>query len=326
MSNRSVVLYFSWSRPGETGAPLGVIENRFPSLFESRRLRYPKLQELADPARFDQGIAGFLDHIQKPNFVAFAAQAANQTGRPVLTAERIADDRGCTPLDGTLLKGADTLIVISFDSLRTEQKPAFEEVEAVRRFLDHPDHLMFVCPHHDIGHVADQATEAGRGQQLAEFLHHGDRSIPPQQGFGGFGRALLAGLGIPVENRYGLRPLLESDGTPAPIEVETELDSLRLLSGVPTLNLHSHLPHFERLGDAVHKVDVLARQKIDPTAPPHPFTRGGRKTFDALLQSRPGVFPGRVLMSDATLFSSTAGGVESLQRLWTNIIQRPRLS
>lgn len=326
MSDRNVVLYFSWSRPGETGVPLGIIENRFPTLFESRRMRYPKLRELADPARFDQGIAGFLDHIQKPNFVAFAAQAAQQSGRPVLTAERIADDGGCTRLDGKLLKDADTLIVVSFDSLRTEQKPASEEVEAVRRFLDHPDHLMFVCPHHDIGHVAEPAGETGRAQQLAEFLHHGDHSIPPQQGFGGFARSLLAALGIPVENRYGLRPLLEADGTPAPIEVETELDTLRLLSGVPTLNQHAHLPHFERLGDAVDKVEVLARQRIDPAAPPHPFTRGGRKTFDALLQSRPDVFPGRVLMSDATLFSSTAGGVESLQRLWANIVQRPRLS
>jgi hypothetical protein len=37
MNDRKVVLYCSWSRPGETGAPLGVIDNRFPALFESRR-------------------------------------------------------------------------------------------------------------------------------------------------------------------------------------------------------------------------------------------------------------------------------------------------
>ena len=87
--------------------------------------------------------------------------------------------------------------------------------------------------------------------------------------------------------------------------------------------VHPHLPHFERLGDAIHKVDVLARQKIDPAAPLHLFIRGGCTTFDAVLQSRPGVFLARVLIGDTTLYSSTAGGVESLQRLWANILQRP---
>jgi hypothetical protein len=68
---------------------------------------------------------------------------------------------------------------------------------------------------------------------------------------------------------------------------------------------------------------VLARQKISLTAPPHPFTRDGRTTFDALLQSRPGVFAGDLLVSDATLWSSTAGGVDSLRQLWTNVVERP---
>jgi hypothetical protein len=40
-------------------------------------------------------------------------------------------------------------------------------------------------------------------------------------------------------------------------------------------------------GAAIARLDVLAQQRIDPAAPPHPFTIGGRWTFDALLQSRP---------------------------------------
>jgi len=32
------LLYFAWSRPGETGASLTVIDDRFPSIFELRRL------------------------------------------------------------------------------------------------------------------------------------------------------------------------------------------------------------------------------------------------------------------------------------------------
>jgi hypothetical protein len=87
--------------------------------------------------------------------------------------------------------------------------------------------------------------------------------------------------------------------------------------------VHPHLPHFERLGDAVLKMDVLARQRIDLTAPAHPFIHNGRATFDALLYSGIGVFTGDVLVGDATLWSSTAGGLDSLRRLWTNIVQRP---
>ena len=62
-----------------------------------------------------------------------------------------------------------------------------------------------------------------------------------------------------------------------------------------------HLPHFERRGDAATKMDVLARQFIDLKAPPHPFTAGGQSTFDCLLQSRPELFSGDLLVGDATL-------------------------
>jgi hypothetical protein len=89
--------------------------------------------------------------------------------------------------------------------------------------------------------------------------------------------------------------------------------------GVTTFNLHPHLPHLERLGDSTAKLDVLARQLIDPNAPPHPFTAGGRRDFDAMLQSKPQVFPGRLLICDTTTWSSTVGGIDSLQRFWRNV-------
>jgi hypothetical protein len=69
-------------------------------------------------------------------------------------------------------------------------------------------------------------------------------------------------------------------------------------------------------------MDVLVRQKIDLTAPPHPFTQGGRSSFDALLQSRPNTFAGHLLVCDTTMFSSTAGGIENLRRFWANVIRR----
>ena len=39
-----------------------------------------------------------------------------------------------------------------------------------------------------------------------EYHHHGDALVPRQQRFGQYTRSLMKGLGIPVENRYGLRP------------------------------------------------------------------------------------------------------------------------
>jgi hypothetical protein len=326
MRARQVLLYFGWSRPAETGAPLAIIDDRFPAVFELRRLFYPQFEQLADGEKFDQGIAGFLDHIQKPNFQAFAQQTEALTGHPVIQIERVVDDGVVTPLDGGLA-GVDTIVVISFDSFRTDQAATMAEVEALRQFLNDPDNLLCICPHHDIGEATGSVGQERMERQLAEYRHHGDHAIPPRQRFGGFARTLLAGLGVPVENRFGLRPAATPDGAPAPVDIDRALDELSLLRGVDAFNLHPHLPQLERVGPATDRMDVLARQKIDLMAPPHPFTQTGRSTFDALLQSRPDAFAGKLLVCDTTMFSSTAGGIENLRRFWTNLIQRPeRLS
>jgi hypothetical protein len=149
-------------------------------------------------------------------------------------------------------------------------------------------------------------------------------AFPPRQGFGGFARTLLAGLGVPVDNRFGLRPASTPDGTPAPVEIDRTLDELGLLRNVDAFHLHQHLPQLERIGPTTERMDVLARQRIDPTAPPHPFTQGGRSSFDALLQSRPDAFVGKLLVCDTTMISSNAGGIENLRHFWANVIQRPQ--
>lgn len=323
MSGRRVLVYFAWDRRAETSAPLVDIDDRFPALFELRRQFYPKFEQFAGHADVDQGIGGFLDHIQKPNFAEFAELSQALTGNPAIEVERVSDDGVEKLLDDALVSEVDTLIVISFDSIRTEQAASAMEVETVRRFLEDPDHVIFVCPHHDIGE-ATGPTEQKRGvRQLAEHLHHGDPGIPPRQGFGGFARSLLASLGVPVENRFGLRPAATADGEPAPVEIDHMLDTLNLLSGVEAFNLHPHLPQLERMGPAAARMVVLARQAIDMTAPPHPFTQGGRTTFDALLQSSPASFAGSLFVCDTTMFSSTAGGVDNLRRLWSNMLLRP---
>ena len=57
-----------------------------------------------------------------------------------------------------------------------------------------------------------RSREREAGFLLADFLHHGDKTIPPQQRFGGFARSHLAGLGVPVENRFGLHPAARPGG------------------------------------------------------------------------------------------------------------------
>ena len=322
MPVHKLALYYAWNRPNEIGAPLGVIENRFPALFESRRMLYPRLEELSNPHQFDQGIAGFLDHIMRKNFTALVEQVHAQTGQQVLEIVRCEEAGKQVSLDDKWMQEIDTLIIISFDSLRTHQEVDDAELRAVQSFLSKPGKLLVVCPHHDIGDATGLADVERLHLQESHFHHHGDRTIPPQQRFSGFARSLLAGLGLPVENLFGLRPAVEADGSPAEIEAVRELDRLGLLDGVKTFNLHPHLPHFERRGDAITKMEVLARQRIDLTAPPHPFTQDGRQTFDAMLQSRAGVFAGDLVVSDTTLWSSTAGGVDSLRHLWTNVVLR----
>jgi hypothetical protein len=57
VSGQRVIVYFSWSRPQETTAALTIIDDRFPAIFELRRLFYPKFEDLA-VSTCDQGSAG----------------------------------------------------------------------------------------------------------------------------------------------------------------------------------------------------------------------------------------------------------------------------
>jgi hypothetical protein len=120
-------------------------------------------------------------------------------------------------------------------------------------------------------------------------------------------------------NRFGLRPGKLPDGSAAPIQINSRADRFDLLQGVSTFHLHPHLPHLEMLGDSPDKLDVLAQQPIDLGAPPHPFIEQGRTTFDALLQSKLHVFGGRLLICDATIWTSRNGGLSSLRQSWANI-------
>lgn len=321
MSKRNVALYFGWNRPDEANAQLGILDNRFATIFEIRRVDWPRSEHLAGPA-VDQGIEGTLEYLVLANYRLFAERSQAWTGTPPRIAERIAATQ--TLLDENFLSSIDTLIVISLDGWRARQTAKLQEIAAVKAFLANPDHSVFVCPHHDIGNVDGVAPEDTIKRQEAELLHHGDHAIPPQQRFGAFGLSLLAGLGAPVRNRFGLRPAHEPDGSPSPIEIAKDADRFGILAGVTTLNLHLHLPHFEPFNEGVGKYDVLAQQKIDLSAPAHPFVAAGHDRFNAILQAKPGVFDGQLVVCDATAWSSVFGGLENLEQLWENVVTRPR--
>jgi hypothetical protein len=311
---RRIAMYFSWDRAAEAAAPLSVLDDRFPALFEVRRLFWPRYETLGNQVIPEQGIAAFIDHIFLPNFRLFAQLTESWTRQPVRVLHR-RSNAAPVLLDRQLLQECDTLIVISFDTRHSRQEATPAEAMAVREFLSHPDHTLFVCPHHDIGDEADKPESLGL--QKAEFEHHGDKAIPGQQRFGYFALSLMRSLGVPIRNRFGFRPAVAADGQPMPF-VQINGERAGLLTDLSTLNSHPHLPHFERLEQSADLLQVVVRQRIDEHAPAHPFAPPGRE-FDSILRSRAGVFEGTLFVTDATLWNSASGGFNELQKLWCNV-------
>jgi hypothetical protein len=323
MTSRRFGLYFAWSRPHEIGADLAVLDNRYPTLFEFRRILWPEFEQLRDAQRFSQGIDGFLDYVILSDFKHFQQIIRQATGNEVVLIQREGGRPPTGHLDESSLRWIDTLIVVSLDHIRDaasggpqEAQPG--EIELIRNFLAHENNCVVLCPHHDIGGSAIPPASDLLQSQEVEFRHHGDPTIPPQQRFGGFCLSLARGLGLPFTNLYGLNPAKAPDGSPAPLEIRTDLDRNGLLHGVRTFNLHPHLPHLS-LPVMDETMDVLALQLVNPGAPPHPFVQAGHRAFNALLQARPNMFAGTLLVCDATMWSSAFQGLESLEIFWRNL-------
>jgi hypothetical protein len=315
ISHRRFALYFSWSRLQEIGAELGKLENRYSSLFEFRRSIWPLYEWAANPSQYRQDISGFLDHVVLFDFQHFSEVVSTTTGNPIILIQRQSEDGTLQLLDENFLEDIDTLIIVSLDHFDTEQKPRGEELAAIKKFLEREDACLLVCPQHDVGAKEDRASHE------IEFLHHGDRLVPAQQRIGGFGRAILAELGFPIENQFGLNPAkLSHDRSPAPLLKFPDLDDLKILQDVTTFNLHPHLPHYFIPDSLKDSVRVLAKQLINPAAPIHPFVAAGNIYFNALLWIPPsGTRVANIFVCDATLWSSAFGGVQSLEIFWRNL-------
>ena len=148
---------------------------------------------------FLQGIAGTLELFHL-SIVSFQNVVGEATGQPVPVFQRIDQAGQRLPLDERVLADTDTLMVFGLDHLVTEQEASPEEIEAIRHFLTREGTCLVLGPHHDVGVSDDLKVRA------MEYAHHGDPLVPRQQRFSKYTRSLMKGLGVPVENRYGLRP------------------------------------------------------------------------------------------------------------------------
>jgi hypothetical protein len=269
---------------------------------------------------FLQGIAGTLElfHLSLLNFQQLVGEV---TGHPVAVYQRIDQAGQRLPLDERVLSDTDTLMVFGLDHVVTEQEASPQEIEAVRQFLTREGTCLVLGPHHDVGVSSDLKERA------MEYAHHGDPLVPRQQRFGKYTRSLMKGLGVPVENRYGLRPAtVARTNQIAPLTMMKDLDTQGWLRGVTTFNFHPHLPHYALTTEETKSIRVLARQPIDMSRP-HPFTEAGNREFNTFIwMPSSGARAGDILLADSTIFTTLFGGMESLETFWKNLATTPLAS
>ena len=311
---RRFSVYWSWSYPWESNRDVTELDNRFSTMTEVRRVAWPSYEAIEYSEKmFLQGIAGTLElfHLSLERFQSVVGEV---TGHPVLAYQRIDQAGHRLPIDERILEDTDTLMVFGLDHMITEQEAEPAEIEALRRFLTREGTCLLLGPHHDVGATSDLEV------RNMEYAHHGDRLVPRQQRFGTYTRGLMKGLGVPVENRYGLRPAtVPGTRNLAPLSTTRDLDKRGWLSGVNTFNYHRHLPHYAVTTDDPKAIHVLARQPVE-TSKPHPFTEAGHREFNMFLWMPPqGERAGDILLADSTIFTTLFGADESLENFWKNV-------
>jgi hypothetical protein len=314
---RRFSIYWTWSYPWEANRDVSELDNRFSTMTEVRRVAWPNY-EAPDYSEkmFLQGIAGTLELFHL-SLVRFQRLIGETTGHPVAVYQRVDQAGQRLPLDERVLSDTDTLMLFGLDHMVTEQESSQEEIEALRQFLKREGNCLILGPHHDVGVSSDLK------EREMEYAHHGDPLVPRQQRFARYTRSLMKGLGVPVENRYGLRPaVVKGTNQIAPLTTMKDLDARGWLTGVTTFNFHMHLPHYAVTTDDAKAIRVLARQPIDMSRP-HPYTKVGNHEFNMFLWMPPsGPRGGDILLADSTIFTTLFGGVESLENFWRNLATR----
>jgi hypothetical protein len=314
---RRFSVYWAWSYAGEANRDPTELDNRFSTMTEVRRVLWPEYETPEYSAKmFLQGIAGTLELFHL-SLVRFQAIVGAVTGHPVAVYQRVDQAGRKQPLDESVLADTDTLMVFGLDHMITEQVASDDEIAALRRFLAREGTCLLIGPHHDVGASADPNLQA------MEHAHHGDPLVPAQQRFGTYTRSLMCGLGVPVENRWGLHPAtIPGTHKLQPLVIARHLDTRGWLDGVTTFNFHPHLPHYAVTSSDPGAIHVLAKQPIDMTHP-HPFTQAGNREFNMFLWMPPaGERAGDILLADSTIFTTLFGVDQSLERFWRNLATR----
>ena len=314
---RRFSVYWTWSYPWEANRDVTEMDNRFSTMTEVRRVGWPNFESVEYSERmFLQGIAGTLELFHL-SLVSFQTAVGEVTGHPVAVYQRIDQAGQRLPIDERILDDTDTLMVFGLDHLVTEQEASPEEIEALRIFLTREGTCLILGPHHDVGVSDDLKT------RQMEYAHHGDPLVPRQQRFGKYTRSLMKGLGVPVENKFGLRPATVRGTTrTVPLSTARDLDTRGWLTDVNTFVFHMHLPHYAVTTDDPKAIHVLARQPIDMSRP-HPFIEAGNREFNMFLWMPPNAErAGDILLADSTIFTTLFGGDESLECFWKNLASR----
>ena len=307
-------VYWTWSYPWEANRDVTELDNRFSTMTEVRRVGWPNYESIEySEKNFLQGIAGTLELFHL-SLVRFQTLVGEVTGHPVAVYQRIDQAGQRLPLDERVLTDTDTMMVFGLDHVLTEQEASPEEIEALRVFLAREGTRLILGPHHDVG------VSTNLKERDMEYAHHGDPLVPRQQRFGKYTRSLIKGLGVPVENRWGLRPATVAGSRRlAPLSITRDLDKMKWLSGVTTFNFHPHLPHYAVTTDDSKCIHVLARQPLDMSRP-HPFIEAGNSEFNMFLWMPPcGERAGDILLADSTIFTTLFGVDESLECFWRNL-------
>lgn len=309
--NRRFSVYWAWNYPCEANRDVRELDNRYPTMTEIRRVEWPAYEtEGYSGNLFLQGIEGKLEllHLGLRNFQRVVGEV---TDRPVAVYQRVDQAGQQLPIDERILADTDTLMVFGLDNIVTEQEAAPEEIEALRTFLAREGNCLILGPHHDIG-----ASDDLREREI-EYAHHGDPLIPRQMRCGRYTRSLMRGLGVPVQNQWGLRPATHpGTSKTVPLSITGDLDHRGWLHGVSTFVFHKHLPHYAVTTDDPNAIHVLARQPVD-TSKPHPFSEAGNREFNMFLWMPPkGDRAGDILLADSTLFTVPFDGDEIF---WKNL-------
>jgi hypothetical protein len=314
---RRFSVYWTWSYPWEANRDVSELDNRFSTMTEVRRVGWPNYESVEYSEKmFLQGIAGTLELFHL-SLVDFQNLIGEVTGQPVAVYQRIDQAGQRLPIDERVLADTDTLMVFGLDHMVTEQEASPDEIEALRTFLSRDGTCLILGPHHDVGVSEDLK------QRNMEYAHHGDPLVPRQQRFGKYTRSVMKGLGVPVENRYGLRPAtVEGTTRTVPLSVAKDLDTRGWMTDVTTFVFHMHLPQYAVTTDDPMAIHVLARQPIDMSKQ-HPFTEAGNREFNMFLWMPPsGKRAGDILLADSTIFTTLFGGDASLHHFWKNLATR----